>query len=1087
MNDNLKILLMCNIKWSVNAYRFSRIFMILIAIAFVVPDATLRAQAAQDITVTGTVSDAVTGEVLPGVNVLIVGTYTGAVTDLDGRFTIVVPDEAAVLSFSFIGYTPASVTVGKQREMIIALELSTTELEEVVFVGYGVQKKESVVGAISQTTGEMILQATQGSDLANALTGSLPGLITISTTGIPGGQGEDDDYALMYIRGKKTWNDAAPLVLVDGVERPLNDVNPYEIESISVLKDASATAVFGVKGANGVILITTLRGREGKAQIKVDAMITAKTISRVPNRELSYTANLMKNYAILNEVPIDESSWNNIVPNHWLELYKSQEYPEYLPSVDWVEEFTQDYVVDKTVNVTLTGGTKVVKYFGSLAYFNEGDILNIGDYGQGYSPNFGFSRVNFRSNTDFDITPTTRFSANLSGFHSESKRPAGDKFRGWPYLYSSPPDLWPVQYSDGTWANYALYERFSNGIYEFNFYGVDKQKTTNVITDFMFDQKLNFITKGLSFNARLSYDNTTYSNGPAVEGHGKLTKWISPLIINDITPDMTQEEIRELEEKHTTYLIPEELSNTGYDYVELPNGYEAESASASSVYRSLFYQLSLNYARDFGKHAVTALALMNRQQRAIGDNFPSYREDWVGRVTYAYDRKYLLEFNGAYNGSEKFSKDYRFGFFPSFAVGWVISNERFFEPLKPVFNNLKLRYSDGIVGSDEGIARWLYVGSWLVMPPTESSSSEDIFRFGYPYLQNAYPFRYEGVIPNPDIQWETSHKRDIGIEMGFFSNQLRFNFDYFTENRTDIFVTGAERIIPHYIGVDPVSANIGAVDMKGWEFEAHFSRTNRRGLNYWASFAWAHAIDKIIERGDPELKPSYQKQAGYQIDQPREVLNQSSHPMLTWNEIYNTVQGNSNSDLLPGDFAPIDFNSDGVVDGNDNVPIGYPPRPQYSYAPSLGMSYKGFSALARLYGVYNIEGEVGTYRGAFANQYSVVYPWNLEYAWSPEFNNTATAINPGLRFNTGSSSGYIATSRAYLKLQHIEVAYTLTAPWIRKVGLASLRFIVSGDNFFLWSKMTEDLDADRPTSQTNTRRTYPKMRRYNFGINFNFQ
>ena len=1042
-------------------------------------------QAEKNIAITGKVVDSSTGEAMPGVNIIITGTYTGAMTDATGSFSITVPDEKSVLNFSFIGYTSKSVTIGKERNLLVGLEASVTELDEIVFVGYGAQKKESVVGAISQTTGDVILQGTQGSDLGNALTGALPGLITISTTGVPGGAGEDDDYAQLLIRGKKTWNNAEPLVLVDGVERPLHDVNPYEVASISVLKDASATAVFGVKGANGVILITTIRGKEGKAKLSVDFTTTAKTISRIPVREGSYTANLMKNYAILNELPLSESSWNSVVPNRWLELYKSQEYPEYLPSVDWVDQFTNDYAIDKNLNMTLTGGTKVVKYFGSLAYFNENDILNIKDNGQGYDPSFAFDRVNFRSNVDFDITPTTRFSANLSGFHSIQKRPGGDKWAGWPYLYSAPPDLWPAQYSDGTWADYALYDRFSNGIYAFNFFGVDVTKTTNVTTDFMLDQKMDFITEGLSFNAKLSYDNTAYSTGPNIQGYGKLTKWISPAIVDEITPGMSQADIKDLESKYTFYQIPEDLPPTGYNYVELPNSYETESANRN-VYRSLYYQASLNYARDFGKNSVSGLILMSRQERATGSNFPSYREDWVGRAVYAYDRRYLLELNGAYNGSEKFSRDNRFGFFPSMAVGWVVSNEKFFENIKPVMNNLKFRYSDGLVGSDEGIARWLYVGSWVVLPPTTSASSEDIMRFGYPYLQNAYPLRYEGVIPNPDIQWETSHKQDFGIETGFFDNRIRLTYDYFMEKRTNIFVTGNERVIPDYIGVNPVSANIGEVDMHGWEFEAYFSNTSPRGLNYWFSYSIAYAKDKIIERGDPILKPSYQKQAGYQIDQPRVILNQSEHPILTWNDIYNTVQGITNSQLLPGDFARVDFNSDGIVDDNDDVPYGYPSRPQYSYAPAAGVSYKNLSLTTRFYGVFNIEGEVGTYRGAFANQYSVVYPWNMEYAWSPEFDNTASAINPGLRFNTSSTSGYVATTRAYLKLQHAEVAYDLKARWIEKVGLTRVRFIISGDNFILWAKMTEDLDADRPTVQTDTRRTYPKFRRYNFGINLNF-
>ena len=1079
MKDNLNILLMSKIKRSIILRFFFRYCPILIALIIVAPHSTISAQATQGITITGTVVDNLNGETLPGVNVFIEGsTGTGTVTNIDGQFTIQVPDEECHLSFSYVGYITVTIPVGSKKDLLVSLESSNTAVEEVVVVGYGTQKKESVVGAISEAKGEIIVQTAQGSDLGVALTGALPGLTTVTTTGLPGGSGEDDDYALLFIRGKKTWNSAGPLVLIDGVERPLNDVNPYEVENISILKDASATAVFGVKGANGVILITTLRGKEGKAKLSVDANIIAKTISRIPTRELSYNANLMRNYAILNEVPVNETSWNSIVPDKYLELYKTQQYPEYLPSVNWVDEFTNDFAIDKTINMTLTGGTKFVKYFGSLAYFNEQDILDIGNSGQGYDPSFGFNRFNFRSNMDFDITSTTRLSVNLSGFHSQSSRPGGSKYAGWPYLYHAPPDIWPAQYSDGTWADADVYERYSNGIYEFNFFGVNKSKRTNVSTDFMFNQELDVITKGLSFNAKLSYDNSTRSSGPNVKGYGKLTKWISPDIVDHITPDMTEAEIKELEKDFTIYKYPQEFDEAGYDFAETPNSYSPESAS-SSVYRSLFYQLSLNYAREFGKHGITALALMNRQEKASGSDFTSYREDWVGRITYDYDSRYLLEFNGAYNGSEKFSKDYRFHFFPSMAVGWVVSNEQFFSSIKPVMNLLKFRYSDGVVGSDEGIARWLYIDSWEV--------SSDRYEFGYPTHRDSYPLRYEGVIPNEDIQWETSRKKDFGIETGFFDSRFRVVFDYFTEERTNIFMTGYDRVLPQYIGVDPVSANLGQVNMHGWELDMHFSNTTAKGLNYWGSWAWSYTVDKIIARGDPPLTPDYQKQAGYQIDQPRKILNQQEHPILSWNEIYNNVQGTVNEQNLPGDFAMVDYNSDGVINENDNVPVGYPSRPQYTYAPAFGMNYKNFSTTARLYGVYNIEGSIGTYRSAFADQFSTVYPWSREKSWSPEFNNTSTAINNGLRWATKAKSGYVPISRAYLKLQHAEVAYDVRARWLSHAGLQSLKFMLSVDNIILWSNMYEDQDADRPTSQTSLRRTYPKMTRYTFGMNFIFK
>jgi hypothetical protein len=477
---------------------------------------------------------------------------------------------------------------------------------------------------------------------------------------------------------------------------------------------------------------------------------------------------------------------------------------------------------------------------------------------------------------------------------------------------------------------------------------------------------------------------------------------------------------------------------------------------------------------------------MSRQIQSKGSNFPSYREDWVGRITYGYDKRYLMEFNGAYNGSEKFSSKYRFGFFPSMAFGWVVSNEPFFEPLKRFVSSLKFRYSDGKVGSDEGAQRWLYVGDWNIRPNTSSGSSEDVFRFGYPYLINAYPLRYEGVIPNPDIQWETAHKRDFGIETGFFKEMIKMSFDYFTEDRTNIFMSGSDINLPAYFGAKPVSANLGEVKMNGWEFELNFTKTTSSGFTFWLNHSWTFAKDKIIARGDPELKPYYQKYAGYQIGQPRETVNQTNRPMQTWNEIYNTVLGNSNTYVLPGDFACIDYNSDGVIDSNDDIPYGYPSRPQYTYAPSAGISWKNLSANVRFYGVYNIEGEVGTYSGTFSNQFSILYPLDYQNSWSPELGQTTDAIWPGIRFTTSGFNGTIPTSRAYLKLQHAEAGYNITSPMIKKLGVTKLRILLSGDNLILWSKMAEDLDADRPTVQTNTRRTYPKMRRYNLGISLSF-
>jgi TonB-linked SusC/RagA family outer membrane protein len=1050
----------------------------------------------QAITVSGTVTDAETGEYLPGVNILIRGTLIGTASDINGRYTLTVPNDEAVLVYSFIGYQQMTIPVGNQRVINVRLNADVAQLEEVIVVGYGVQRKESVVGAISQATGTEIRKQVQGADLGTALKGSIPGLISLQSTGIPGGI----DYGpvldasgrtmanstQLFIRGQKTWNHAEPLVLVDGVERSLVNVNPYEIENISILKDASATAVFGVKGANGVILITTSRGREGRAQLTFNATTTMKSISMVPTMADSYTGLLNKNYAILNEIPITESGWSNITPYEKLILYRDQTYPEYLPNVNWKDEFTRDFALDQNFNMNVTGGTKFVKYFGSIGYLHEGDILNIRDRGQGYNPSYQFDRLNWRSNLDFNITPTTKFMTNLAGQFYIQKAPAGGRWSAWYTMYHMPPDTWPVRYSDGTWGDRLSFESLVNGVLEFNYQGYTLAKGTDVTTDFGLDQKLDFITKGLSTNFKVSFDNKMLTRGPNLSGSRPISKYILPDIVDEITPEMTAAEIKALEEKYTIWNVAGSTS-AGYDWTQIPNTYGNETAQTANVFRNLYYQYSLNYARDFNKHAFTGLALVSRQQRAMGSEFMSYREDWVGRVTYSYDRKYLAEFNAAYNGSEKFARKYRFGFFPSMAFGWIASSENFFKPLTSVVSNLKFRYSDGQVGSDEGIDRWLYVGSWRAYPWSTSTSIETLYRFGAPYIQNAYPFRYEGTIPNPDIHWETARKRDFGIETGFFDDLISINFDYFTENRRDVFLTGSERPVPPYYGAPPVSANEGAVDVKGWELEMQLSKNFVNGLHLWASHAWAYAKDKILSRGDAPLREDYQKLAGYQIGQPRVTLQQGEHSVMSsWNDVYTTVGGLTNTHLLPGDFRRVDFNSDGYIDANDQAPYGYPSRPQYTYSPAAGFSFKNWSASVRFYGVYNVEGSTGQYTGTFGGTLTRLFPWDLERRWSLENNNTTTAISPHYRLTTGAAGGYVPTSRAYIRLQSAEIAYVIENNWVRNMGLSNFQLKLSGNNLFLWSKMYEDLDFGGPTT-TDQRLTYPILKRYNFGISVNFK
>ncbi len=1054
----------------------------------------------QRILVNGIVTDE-NDSPIPGVNIVVEGTTIGTITDLQGNFTLSVPDNNSVLVFSFIGYTSVSLRVGSQREFVIKLESDIKALEEVVVVGYGVQRKESVVGAISRVEGDDIRLGVQGADLTTSLRGSTPGMISLISTGQPGGTDYSEKYgenAELLIRGKGTWNTATPLVLVDGVERDIVNVDPNEIEQISILKDASATAVFGVKGANGVILILTRRGREGKANITFDSKTTIKTISRLAegsNPLDSYRAVQIKNYAILNEVAIQPSSWNYIVPQDWVEYYKTQEYPYYFPDINWRKENLKDYTVDQTYNLSLTGGTKFVKYFSTISFLEETDILNVRKMEEAVDPSFNFKRINFRSNLDFDITPTTNFRVGLSGFYFNQRRGLGGD-SAWRGVYASSPEVYPIMYPDGTWALDINAETHTNSVYSFAYAGYELYKGTGLLTDFTLKQNLDFFLKGLSIEGKLAYDNSARSKGPNASLSSPLTKYIYPRIVDDprFRPNLSAEALKELEEEYTIWNVSEVTVDTdGYDWTLAPTSYKSESATLDKAYRSFLYEFRVQYQRQFNKHQVSGLALMSRAEKTTGSVFPSYREDWVGRVTYEFDKRYLFETNAAYNGSEKFAKKYRFGFFPSAALGWIVSNETFFEPLRPVINNLKFRYSDGLVGSDAGIERWLYLGNYIVHPA--GSTGSQIWYFGSPYyVGTPYPFRYEGTTANPDIHWETARKIDYGIEAGFFNNKILLNFDYFKEYRRDVFVASTDRILPQYYGADPVAANLGKIDVKGWELETEFRNRTAGGFSYWIKYAFAYAADKIIYKSDPELKPAYQKEAGFPIDQPRSILNQGKYSSInTWNDVYNAVLGVTNVDLLPGDWMRIDYNADGKIDDYDKVPHGYSYRPQYTYAPAAGMSYKNFSASISFYGVYNLAGGL-MWRDTGQNMDHLFARIPSFYIidnamWSPELGTIGKATEHIGRFGTSSSQGYVDYPRNYLRCETAEIRYNLSSQkysWIKRLGVSNIRLNFTGNNLFLISDILIDLDKQSKITPEANRRNYPLLRRYNFGIHIEF-
>jgi TonB-linked SusC/RagA family outer membrane protein len=1036
----------------------------------------------QTTTASGKIIDE-TGMPLSGVTLMIQESKNGTISDFDGSYKIKA-NINDILILSYVGYVTQKIKVNGTT-LNVSMKSNVAALTEVIVVGYGVQKKESVVGAIAQLRGSELTKRGSLTNMTDALSGSIAGVTVLSSSGIPGGaiDGNYQDSQIL-IRGKGTWNNASPLILVDGVERTFNDIEPNDVKSITVLKDASATAIFGVKGGNGVILITTKRGTKSDAQFKIDANVSFKSISKVQRTLEAYTASRAKNYAIINGLSVAPTTWAFFKSDQQLDYYRTGQYPDAYPNRDWTETMLEDYALTSKVTASVSGGNDFVKYFGSLGYVTDGDILKTADIGQGYDPDFKYDRFNFRTNLDFTLTKSTKLEVNLNGYYGKQSRPGVNVFNFWAGVYEKPWTTPVLQYEDGIYGNNLTeYERAGYNEYvTLNTGGIDVQNRGEINSSFKLDQSLDVITKGLKITGELAYDNYYSTQGAGIADDGILQKYVSPDYYTSTDPN---KDIKNF----TTYYYPGDFTNAshGFEYTESPLVYEKERTddkSAKSVRNHILYRINLNYARKFGKHDVSGLALFSRDEvRNYAINgWPSKREDWAGRVTYAFDRRYNIEVNGAYNGSEKFGEGYKFDLFPSIGLGWTISNEPFFASIKKYVNNFKIRYSDGIVGNDNGngIGQWPYftsynVGGVLNTAPTNTAQNAP---FGDGAIYNGPQIYQQGTLGNPDLHWETARKQNLGFEFAFFDDKFSMSLDLFKEDRDDILVTADQRQVPAYFGASAPAANIGSTKSNGYEFVANY-RNNINKFNYWASFNFTYVKDEIIKKEDPELLPEYQKSAGFQIDQTRSSL--ASGIINSWDQMYTGVVGLNNTQLLPGDYRIIDYNADGFIDGKDSVPYGFPSRPQSTYGFALGGDYKGFSLSVNFYGQYNVTQFVRL--AEFDWNAPTIYQSQLDDTWTPEYGNanpTFRALNfPG---RTGvANANYNERDGASLRLKTAEFGYTLPSSFIKKMGLSAMRFFVNGNNLILWSKLPVDIEG-----QDFDVRNYPVTKQVNVGLSATF-
>ncbi|MDR0962860.1 MAG: TonB-dependent receptor [Mediterranea sp.] len=1027
---------------------------------------SLPALAQNGQTVRGTVVDS-RGDAVIGASIRLKGNDAlGTITDVDGRFTFNNVPAGSTLIISYIGMQSLEVRAAFGRDMKITLEEDAELLDEVIVVGFGQQKKESVVGAIAQTSAKVLERTGGVSSLGQALTGNLPGVVTMTTTGKPG---EEDPQ--ITIRGVSSWNGSDPLVLVDGIERPMNSVDINSVATISVLKDASATAVFGVRGANGVILITTKRGEEGKANININVSTTLKTYSKLPAILDAYDTFGLRNKVIEGELGYTPTAWGKYQPHAIMDKYRNPantaEFERY-PNVNWVDELLKDVATSYNANISVAGGTSFVKYYASMDYQHEGDIYKQVTNNRGYQAGYGYDRINVRSNLDFNLTKTTKLSVNLSGSHAVQRgtNGYGYEYTVWAAFYGVAPDAFRPKYSDGTFGYYYPNptQASANSMEDISVNGVGYTSNDRLNTDFTLVQDLSFLLKGLSIQGRLAFDNAFQETGRGIDDindwEDNPHKWIDPdtgIAYTDVTTE----------------------SNNKFDYknsISWMTG--AGTVNNWMTYRRLNYSAQIKYGNTFGLHSVGAMGNFSREEYATGDQLPFYRENWVFRGTYDYAKRYLIEYNGAYNGSEKFASDYRFAFFQSGAVGWVVTEEPWFKKLNMKwFDYLKFRASYGEIGDDNINDRWLYADRYAA---NGSAFSQGLAGIGDQASSSLSPYTgyHQTTVGNPNVHWEKAKKTDIAAEFGFLGGAITGSIDFFSEKRSDILLAGGDRAVPAYFGATAPTANLGEVESKGYELEVRWSKPIN-DWRIWGNASYTHATNKILNADDPQLMPEYQKKANKPINQTNSYVDKGYYN--NWDELYGSTSHDALDDMrMPGNYIILDYDADGIISSLDNIPYGFTGIPQNTFNAQIGVDYKGWSFFVQFYGVNNVTRYVGTQSlGGVRNiAFDEGSYWSKEDMNAdvplPRWGTQASTYTPGTRYLYDGS---------YLRLKYAELSYTFdNNSWIKKVGLSSLKIFGNGNNLFLWTKMPDDRESNTNASGVTNNSSYPTARRFNLGL-----
>ena len=1025
------------------------------------------AAVAQTKTVKGVIYEEETGEPMPGATVSVEGSTRGVMTDLDGSFELTGVKPTDKLKFECLGKETQVLQVGTMTNFVVKLKNAANELDEVTVVAFGKQRKESVIGSIS--TVDVKTLKVPSSNLTTALAGNVAGVIAYQRTGEPG-----QDNADFFVRGITTFGaNTSPLILIDNIELTSTDLarlQPDDIESFSIMKDATATALYGARGANGVIFVTTKRGQEGPAKIfaRVETSISAPT----DVVELADPVTYMKSYneAISTRDPLGELMYTY---DKIEQTGKPGANRLIYPANDWYDMLFKDFATSYRANVSVRGGGKVATYYVSGAYTEDTGVLKV-DKRNSFNNNIDDKNYTLRSNVDINVTPTTKLAVRLTGNFRDYQGPLNGGSDVYRQVMHSDPVLFPAYYpvdDEHVGIQHIMFGNYEDGSY-INPYanlvkGYKNYQRSQMIAAVQLEQDLKFITKGLSFMTLFN-----------------LTRLSEFTVNRQFNPYWYR---LDRYDSYTGEYHVNRINENGTDYLTY-------SESGKTVKNTMYSETRLNYNRSFGKHDVTGLLVFTASESLTANagslqlSLPSRNAGLSGRFTYGYDKRYFVEYNFGYNGSERFHKSHRWGFFPSAGLAWMMSNEKWFKPLTKVVSNLKLRYSYGLVGNDNigsSSNRFYYL--------SEMSMNNSGLGASFGETRNV---SYNGIgvvrYANEAITWEKSYKSNYALELGLFK-KLDIIAEYFTEHRTDIFMQRAD--IPNTMGLQAaVYGNIGQARSKGIDIQADYKQAWASGL--WASARanFTYSTGKYDVYEEPTYPESYRQHAGRSI---RQTWGYIAERLFVDDEdaANSPSQAAFGSQYGGGDIKYTDVNGDGVITNADMVPIGYPTSPEIIYGFGVSLGHKGFDVSVFFQGLgresfwidatsaystkYN---KYGT--APFVNNGQLLKAYSDSH-WS-EDNRDIYALYPRYSAYENHNNTQVSTwwmrDGSFVRLKQMEFGYTLPQKLTNKIHIDNLRVYFQGNNLLCWSKF-KLWDPELAGEGFN----YPIQRTFNIGVNVTFK